>query len=119
MSFCHRLALVGCGGMGRRHLRGYRVLLDFEPDRLEVSAVVDPELERAEFLAGEAEELFGTRPSVYRSLEDAISGTPDLSVVDIVTAVAAPITLLRCRRLPRVYMRYVKNRWRPQLPPAV
>ena len=62
MSFCHRLALVGCGGMGRRHLRGYRVLLDFEPDRLEVSAVVDPELERAEFVAGEAEELFGTRP---------------------------------------------------------
>ena len=89
MSFCHRLALVGCGGMGRRHLRGYRVLLDFEPDRLEVSAVVDPELERAEFVAGEAEELFGTRPSVYRSLEEAISGTPDLSVVDIVTAVAA------------------------------
>ena len=50
---------------GRRHLRGYRVLLDFEPDRLEVSAVVDPELERAEFVDGEAEELFGTRPSVY------------------------------------------------------
>ena len=75
--------------MGRRHLRGYRVLLDFEPDRLEVSAVVDPELERAEFVAGEAEELFGARPSVYRSLEDAISGTSDLSVVDIVTAAAA------------------------------
>ena len=33
MSQLHRLALAGCGGMGRRHLRGYRVLEDFEPGR--------------------------------------------------------------------------------------
>ena len=40
---CHRLALAGCGGMGRRHLRGYRALEDFEPGRIEVVAVIDPE----------------------------------------------------------------------------
>lgn len=89
MSKCHRLALAGCGGMGRRHLRGYRVLEDFEPGRLEVAAVIDLELERAEFVAGEAEEMFGSRPKTYPTLEDAIAGTPDLGVLDIVVAAAA------------------------------
>ena len=89
MSSCRRLALAGCGGMGRRHLRGYRVLQDLEPGRVELAAVIDPALERAEFVAGEAEGLFGTRPQAYRSLEDAIEGTTDLEVVDIVAAAAA------------------------------
>ena len=44
--------------MGRRHLRGYRVLENFEPGRIELVAVIDPELERAEFVAGEAEDFF-------------------------------------------------------------
>jgi predicted dehydrogenase len=88
MSKRHQLALAGCGGMGRRHLRGYRVLEDFEPGRIEVAAVIDPESERAEFVAGEAEERFGTRPKVYKSLEDAIDGVPGLEVVDIVAAAA-------------------------------
>ena len=82
----HRLALAGCGGMSRRHLRGYRVLEDHEPGRIEVAAVVDPELERADFLAGETEDLFGKRPLAFRSIEDAVDGVPDLSVVDIVAA---------------------------------
>ena len=86
---CHRLALAGCGGMGRRHLRGYRVLEDFEPGRIEVAAVIDPELERAEFVAGEAEELFGARPQAYRSLEEAVAGSPELEVLDIVAAASA------------------------------
>ena len=86
MNTRHRLALTGCGGMGRRHLRGYRVLEDFEPGRMEVVAVVDPELKRAEFVAGEAEELFGVRPQAFRSLEDAVAGCPELDVVDIVAA---------------------------------
>ena len=88
MSKRHRLALAGCGGMGRRHLRGYRVLEDLEPGRIEVVAVIDPELERAEFVAGEAEEMFDARPQTYQSLEQAIAGTPELDVLDIV-AVAA------------------------------
>ena len=85
---CHPLALAGCGGMGRRHLRGYRVLEDFEPGRIEVVAVIDPALERAEFVAGEAEELFGARPQAYQSIEDAIAGSPELEVLDIVAAAA-------------------------------
>ena len=89
MSKRHRLALAGCGGMGRRHLRGYRTLENFEPGRIEVVAVIDPELERAEFVAGEAEEFFGDRPQVYRSLEDAIAGSSEIEVLDIVAAASA------------------------------
>ena len=85
----HRLALAGCGGMGRRHLRGYCTLENFEPGRFELVAVIDPELERAEFVAGEAEEFFGDRPQVYRSLEDAIAGSGGIEVLDIVAAASA------------------------------
>ena len=88
MNMLHRLALAGCGGMGRRHLRGYRVLEDFQPGRIEVAAVIDPELERAEFVAREAEQMFGTRPQAYRSLEDAIASSPGIEIVDIVAAAA-------------------------------
>ena len=89
MSKRHRLALAGCGGMGRRHLREYRVLEDFEPGRFELVAVIDPELERAEFVASEAEGFFGNRPQAYRSLEDAIAGSSKPDVLDIVAAASA------------------------------
>ena len=89
MSQLHRLALAGCGGMGRRHLRSYRVLTDAEPGRVELAAVVDPELERAEFVAAEAEQLLGRRPRAFRSLHEAVAAVPELAVVDIVAAAAA------------------------------
>ena len=84
----HRLVLAGCGGMGRRHLRGYRVLAETEPGRVQLAAVVDPELERAEFVAAEAERLLGHRPAAFVSLEDAAAGVPELDVVDVVAAVS-------------------------------
>ena len=79
--------------MGRRHLRGYRTLEDFEPGRVEVAAVIAPELKRAELVAGEAEDLFGGRPQACRALENAIAAIPELAVVDIVAAAA--VTLYR------------------------
>lgn len=85
----HRIALAGCGGMGRRHLRSYRVLGAAEPGRAELAAVVDPELERAEFVAAEAEQLLGRRPSAFTSLEETASEVPELDVVDIVAAASA------------------------------
>lgn len=84
-----RVVLAGCGGMGRRHMRAYRTLEDFEPGRLELAAVVDREIERAEFLAGEAEEILGSRPACFPSIDEAIAATPDLDVVDVVVAAAA------------------------------
>jgi hypothetical protein len=81
-------SLGGLWGHGRRHLRGYRVLADKEPGRLEVTAVIDPEIERAEFVAGESEALLGTRPQVYRSLEDALIDSPELDMLDLVATAA-------------------------------
>ena len=85
----HRVALAGCGGMGRRHLRSYRVLGEAEPGRAELAAVVDPEPERAEFVAAEAEQLLGRRPAAFASLEEAAAAVPELDVVDIVAAPSA------------------------------
>ena len=85
----HRIALAGCGGMGRRHLRSYRVLAEAEPGRVELAAVIDPELERAEFVAAEAEQLLGHRPPAFRALDEAADAVPELDVVDIVAAPSA------------------------------
>lgn len=89
MAQLHRVVLAGCGGMGRRHLRGYRVLGETEPGRMELAAVVDTELERAEFVAAEAERLLGRRPAAFVSLEEAAAAVPELDVVDVVAAPSA------------------------------
>ena len=89
MAQLHRVVLAGCGGMGRRHLRGYRVLGEAEPGRMELAAVVDTELERAEFLAAEAERLMGRRPAAFVSLEEAAAAVPELDVADVVAAPSA------------------------------
>lgn len=89
----HRLVLAGCGGMGRRHLRGYGVLEAAEPGFLQLAAVVDPSLNRATFLAAEAEEILGDRPAAFASLEQALAATPEVAAVDIVAKVSAHHTL--------------------------
>lgn len=89
MAQLHRVVLAGCGGMGRRHLRGYRVLGEAEPGRMELAAVVDTELERAEFVAAEAERLMGRRPAAFVSLEEAAAAVPELDVADVVAAPSA------------------------------
>lgn len=64
MSDCLRLALVGCGSIAEFHLAGVNELAG----KVEVTALVDPELERAEDFAGRT----GGRP--YQSLTEAIAG---------------------------------------------
>ena len=81
-----RFALIGCGGMGRRHLRGYAELAAARPGLVELSAVIDLDEDRAQFLAGEAEELLGTRPQAPATLEAALAAVPELAAVDIVTS---------------------------------
>lgn len=56
---------------------------------MELAAVVDTELERAEFVAAEAEQLLGRRPAAFGSLEQAAAAVPELDVVDIVAAPSA------------------------------
>ncbi|MBM4435718.1 MAG: Gfo/Idh/MocA family oxidoreductase [Actinobacteria bacterium] len=88
-----RLALIGCGGMGRRHLRAYHELASRRPGLIELAAVVDVVEERAQFVANEAAELLGQRPRVFTSLDGALHGTPELQAIDLVAAASAHHTL--------------------------
>ncbi len=64
-----RMALVGCGGMGTRHLHGLKQLLGTPFDLVELSAVCDIRAENAQLAAAEAETLLGVRPGVYPDIE--------------------------------------------------
>jgi predicted dehydrogenase len=78
------IGLVGCGGMGRRHLRAYRALRDVGADLFELAAVCDPRIAVAEEVADLAAELLGSRPLVFAHHEDLIaSGT--VAAIDVVT----------------------------------
>ncbi len=80
-----RLALVGCGGMGTRHLHGLKQLADSPFDAVELSAVCDISAENAEMAAAEAEKLLGVRPKVCTNMEAMVQQVPDLEAVDVVT----------------------------------
>lgn len=60
-----KLAIVGCGGMGRRHLAGLAELSRTDHCNVELAAVCDLKLQNAEALADEALDLLGTRPQVF------------------------------------------------------
>jgi predicted dehydrogenase len=80
-----KYAAVGCGGMGRRHLRGMARLSRTAFNNLELAAVCDLNRENAEFLADEAHELFGDRPKVYADIEEMAHENPDLRAADVTT----------------------------------
>ena len=76
-----RLAIVGCGGMGHRHLFGLVELDRAGWDRFELVAVCDPLRENAESLAQEAANHFETRPRVVTNLDElAAAGVEALDV---------------------------------------
>lgn len=80
-----RFGLVGCGGMGTRHLYGLRELAQTPFCNVELAAVCDIRPQHAELAAAEAERLLGRRPTVYPDLEAMRRGEPDLAAVDVVT----------------------------------
>lgn len=80
-----RLALVGCGGMGTRHLHGLKQLADSPFDCIELCAVCDISAENAAMAAAEAEKLLGVRPQLYTNMEAMVQQVPDLEAVDVVT----------------------------------
>lgn len=85
----HEFALVGCGGMGRRHLRGFVELARVRPGLVELAAVVDVDRERAEFVAGEVADLLGNRAAACTSIAEAKAQRPELVAADIVTTAGA------------------------------
>lgn len=78
-----RLAIVGCGGMGHRHLFGLAELHRAGLSRFELVGACDPVQENAESLASEAERLLGSRPTVVGNM-DGMDGL-GVDAVDITT----------------------------------
>ncbi|HEX4215885.1 MAG TPA: Gfo/Idh/MocA family oxidoreductase [Candidatus Dormibacteraeota bacterium] len=80
-----RLAIVGCGGMGRRHLAGLGELRRGGRRDVELVAVCDPRLDNAEFLAAEAEQLLRARPEVFGDAETMVARVSGLEAADCTT----------------------------------
>ncbi len=79
------LAIIGCGGMGHRHLNGLMELEQAERNPFELVAAVDVMRENAESLAAVAEERLGKRPAVFESLDHLPSAIGHLQAVDVCT----------------------------------
>jgi predicted dehydrogenase len=85
------LGLVGCGGMGLRHLYGLKALQKVAGQLpgggipAQVQAVCDPNRANAEFIADNAEQLLGFRPAIYESQAAMLAARPDINEVDITT----------------------------------
>jgi predicted dehydrogenase len=92
------LCVIGCGGMGHRHILAYRELEDSGIGNVEVVAVCDLRPENAALGAREVERLFGRKPMVFTDL-DQVLAHPEIVAVDVVTdpsvhhAVAVPALL--------------------------
>ena len=82
MSF--KIALVGCGGMGRRHAHGYIELRKYF-DTVEMTAVCDVHADVAATVADEIGDATGSRPVIYTDFYEMIADA-DLDGVAIVTS---------------------------------
>jgi predicted dehydrogenase len=80
-----KLALIGCGGMGRRHLRGITRLSQSSLANLELVAVCDLNDENAQYLADEAKDLLGIRPRVFNDMEQMVREVGDLGAASVTT----------------------------------
>jgi predicted dehydrogenase len=80
-----KLAIVGCGGMGGRHLLGLGELQASGMNNVELVAVCDLRTDNAENLADNAAKLLGKRPQVFGDMAKMVAAVPDLAAVDITT----------------------------------
>ena len=78
-----RLAIVGCGGMGHRHLAGLAELHRAGLNHFKLVGVCDPVSENAESLAQQAKEHFGEHPAVVSNLGELAALS--IESVDITT----------------------------------
>jgi len=79
-----KLAIVGCGGMARGHLRAYGLIKEKEPAKFEFAAMCDPVIESAKQFAQQAVTFQGSNPRVYSNVQDMLD-QEDLDAVDICT----------------------------------
>lgn len=77
-----RLALVGCGGITRSHVRGYQDLFERGCREFEVTACVDVNRAAAETRAAEIGEYQGSPPPVFTDIDEMIdAGVADAADV--------------------------------------
>ena len=79
------IAIVGCGGMGRRHLRGFQALQKSDYNNCRLASVCDINPRNAEDLADEAQQLLGYRPPVWLDVGKMLRSQPDVRGVNITT----------------------------------
>lgn len=84
--------LVGCGGMGSRHLRGVAALDRVGLRNVELVAVCDLDEANALRVAADAEKLLGHRPTVHLSIADAIADEA-VAAFDVVTDVSSHVAV--------------------------
>ena len=78
------LAIVGCGGMGHRHLYGLAELARAGLSPFELVGACDPVEENAASLADQAGKLLGRRPRVAGSLE-SLAAAAEVHAIDLTT----------------------------------
>jgi len=78
------MAMVGCGAMGRRHVRSLGALKAAGLEGVELTAVCDLDPAAAARAADEAEAFTGRRPRTVLSLDDLLRDD-DIRAIDIVT----------------------------------
>ena len=78
------LCVVGCGGMGHRHILAYKVLEDSGIGNVELMAVCDVNRANAEFAAREVQRLFGREPLIFTDM-DSMLKRDDILAIDVVT----------------------------------
>ncbi len=78
------LCVIGCGGMGHRHILAYRELENSGIGNIEIVAVCDLNPKNADLGAREVERLFGKKPMMFTDLDKALA-CPDIAAVDVVT----------------------------------
>jgi UDP-N-acetyl-2-amino-2-deoxyglucuronate dehydrogenase len=95
----HRVAIIGCGNIGRNHARGWKAL---GPARAEIAAIADTNEEALEE-AGDAWGVPGDRCFAdFREMLDHVH--PDIVSVSTWTGLHAPATIAAAARKPKVIL---------------
>ncbi len=79
-----QMALVGCGGMGLRHVHGIAEVANTF-GTLELVAVCDRHQAAAAHVSKEAERLLGRAPSVYTEFREMLDDAASIDALDITT----------------------------------
>jgi predicted dehydrogenase len=91
-----KLAIVGCGGMGGRHLLGLQELAASGLGNVELVAACDLRRDNAERLADKAADLLGARPAIFGDIPAMVKAIPDLAAV-VVTSDAGSHHVVACQ----------------------